>query len=459
MSSASAARQWSTPIGSNGRPQIWQDGAWVDEQAGFAAAPIRDDGGRSVRDRSKAKKTRKKEEEEEYTKEELEQMLGKEEDDDYLDDSDDDFRSHRQDEYRVPKQSKNSSRNSLTRKQQVVERAPAPAPLIKVDTYADLKPLTDFKGVSNPSDVVGRRIKVMYEPEAGAAPGAEADGGLVPSIGVVVHYDPAGRMYAVYDGEDEFEGLWVDGQDEWEWVEEGSPDYKQPNALPVPGCWRPGLEAGDIDKIFLVREIEATGEKADDAPRRSSKQKGPDLELYVKWKGLSHLHCQWVPRPALEVEPLNKRRVSTFLKALAEQNGGVVNTGVSSSTSSSSSRLVTEAENDGMRVQRMMVSRLASITRRSICVIAREASITNGMPPMYLVKCKSLQRSSLGSLAALINHQNAIKAFKLRQTHPTYQEASIAHRMSRPPHPTSDSSRRARHARMVIHYARIRSRA
>ena len=309
MSSASAARQWSTPIGSNGRPQIWQDGAWVDEQAGFAAAPIRDDGGRSVRDRSKAKKTRKKEEEEEYTKEELEQMLGKEEDDDYLDDSDDDFRSHRQDEYRVPKQSKNSSRNSLTRKQQVVERAPAPAPLIKVDTYADLKPLTDFKGVSNPSDVVGRRIKVMYEPEAGAAPGAEADGGLVPSIGVVVHYDPAGRMYAVYDGEDEFEGLWVDGQDEWEWVEEGSPDYKQPNALPVPGCWRPGLEAGDIDKIFLVREIEGTGEKADDAPRRSSKQKGPDLELYVKWKGLSHLHCQWVPRPALEVEPLNKRRV------------------------------------------------------------------------------------------------------------------------------------------------------
>ena len=215
MSSASAARQWSTPIGSNGRPQIWQDGAWVDEQAGFAAAPIRDDGGRSVRDRSKAKKTRKKEEEEEYTKEELEQMLGKEEEDDYLDDSDDDFRSHRQDEYRVPKQSKNSSRNSLTRKQQVVERAPAPAPLIKVDTYADLKPLTDFKGVSNPSDVVGKRIKVMYEPEAGAAPGAEADGGLVPSIGVVVPYAPAGRMYAVYDGEDEFEGLWVDGQDEY----------------------------------------------------------------------------------------------------------------------------------------------------------------------------------------------------------------------------------------------------
>ena len=42
-----------------------------------AAAPIRDDGGRWLRDRSKAKKTRKKEEEEEYTKEELEQMLGK----------------------------------------------------------------------------------------------------------------------------------------------------------------------------------------------------------------------------------------------------------------------------------------------------------------------------------------------------------------------------------------------
>ena len=162
-------------------------------------------------------------------------------------------------------------------------------------------------------------------------------------------------MYAVYDGEDEFEGLWVDGQDEWEWVEEGSPDYKQPNALPVPGCWRPGLEAGDIDKIFLVREIEATGEKADDAPRRSSKQKGPDLELYVKWKGLSHLHCQWVPRPALEVEPLNKRRVSTFLKALAEQNGGVVNTGVSSSTtSSSSSRLVAKR-----RMTVKMVSRFS----------------------------------------------------------------------------------------------------
>ena len=31
---------------------------------------------------------------------------------------------------------------------------------------------------------------------------------------------------------------------------------------------------------------------------------------------------------AIEVELLNKRRVSTFLKALAEQNGGVVNTGL-----------------------------------------------------------------------------------------------------------------------------------
>ena len=62
-------------------------------------------------------------------------------------------------------------------------------------------------------------------------------------------------MYAVYDGEEEWDGLWVDGRDEWEWIAPGDAEAAQPAALPVVGCWRPGWEVhSDIDKIYLVRE-------------------------------------------------------------------------------------------------------------------------------------------------------------------------------------------------------------
>ena len=41
---------------------------------------------------------------------------------------------------------------------------------------------------------------------------------FVAGVGIVTFYDPAGRLHAVYDGENEANGLWVDGDDEWEWV-------------------------------------------------------------------------------------------------------------------------------------------------------------------------------------------------------------------------------------------------
>ena len=89
----------------------------------------------------------------------------------------------------------------------------------------------------------------------------------------------------------------VDGTDEWEWISPDDVDFSGPPALPVPGCWREGLEAGDVDKIFLVREASAEGGgegggaivSAGDSGSTSSEGR---LEFYVKWKAMAHLHCQ-----------------------------------------------------------------------------------------------------------------------------------------------------------------------
>lgn len=214
---------------------------------------------------------------------------------------------------------------------------------------ADFMPLKDLQGATA-MNVVGRRIRVWYDiagesdeyfPSSSPSKSAVAakctgndtevkrPSSVKPSVGVVTFYGSEGRLHAVYDGEEEFDGLWIDGNDEWEWVDDaevGPPPPPPPRA----GLWRPQKKAcelegseeedvemdidrilgkvGDLDKIFLVRAADGATPTGD----------GTGLELYVKWKGMAHMHCQWVPRQVLEEsDPINKRRVVKFLKDVA----------------------------------------------------------------------------------------------------------------------------------------------
>lgn len=104
-------------------------------------------------------------------------------------------------------------------------------------------------------------------------------------------------MFATFEGFDESEGAWIDDEDDWQWVP--IPAAGVPVALPVAGAWRPGVLAGPLEKIYLARVSEQTG----------------GAEFLVKWKGLAHIHSQWVPQRDLEAEISNKQRVQRFLKA------------------------------------------------------------------------------------------------------------------------------------------------
>ena len=206
------------PIGSNGRPQIWKpDTGWVDEMAGFNPSGVR-----GTRERKQTRKA-------------LEKVA-------WLDEDDEDDRararaaSHKDDDDltfglggATHRRASGGKRGSMT--VSALERARTAAaaaasmtqPVSLAPPPADFKPLADLKG-ANASDVVGRRIRTWYEGDAGKDGSATvcSRGGherrVEPAVGIVTFYDPAGRLHAVYDGENEANGLWVDGDDEWEWV-------------------------------------------------------------------------------------------------------------------------------------------------------------------------------------------------------------------------------------------------
>ena len=46
-----------------------------------------------------------------------------------------------------------------------------------------------------------------------------------------------------------------------------------------------------------------------------------EAEFFVKWKSLAHIHCQWVPRSALDIDPANKQKVQRWVKAMAQLAG------------------------------------------------------------------------------------------------------------------------------------------
>ena len=99
---------------------------------------------------------------------------------------------------------------------------PTAAALDELDD--DFVPLTDFKGAAA-DGVVGRRIRVWYAYEAAAddAPVAPVEpemaearpSTLKAAAGLVTYLDEERRMHVVFDGDDEWDGWWVDGRDEW----------------------------------------------------------------------------------------------------------------------------------------------------------------------------------------------------------------------------------------------------
>ena len=116
---------------------------------------------------------------------------------------------------------------------------PVPPPLsadrdsMEVLHDEDFLPLNDLKGASQ-SNVAGRRITVWYKPDASELDGSEPDDGtLNPTHGLVTYYGEEGRLFVVFDGEEEFDGWWVDGNDEWQWADEAEVG-PAPRALPVP---------------------------------------------------------------------------------------------------------------------------------------------------------------------------------------------------------------------------------
>ena len=110
-------------------------------------------------------------------------------------------------------------------------------------------------------------------------------------------------------------------------MDEGDPLFAPPSREELFGKWREDDVTEEIERIYLVRESAAESEIGGDRLRSEiegdrlrsrSAPSPPQLEFYVKWKARSHLHCQWVPRTALEEDnDLNKRRVAKFLKQLA----------------------------------------------------------------------------------------------------------------------------------------------
>ena len=224
--------------------------------------------------------------------------------------SDDDYGLSKKASKKMGQKRRRSSLASV--KQQLLPASDSPT--VPIPNGGDFVRLTDLKGAA-PDTVVGRRIVCWYAEADTVEEVAEADveeapnageprrGALKAAIGVVTYLGEEGRMCVSYDGDDDCDGWWVDGLDDWDWAdpqEVGPP----PPAPPVAGCWRQrtateegGTEEAaartpeemlDVDKIFLARA----------RPKAASHGQ---LELFVKWKGLAHVHSQWVPRSEQDV--------------------------------------------------------------------------------------------------------------------------------------------------------------
>ncbi|KAL1514522.1 hypothetical protein AB1Y20_003620 [Prymnesium parvum] len=255
----------------------------------------------------------------------------------------------------------------------------------------------NLKGVS-PSDVVGRCVTVLYD---------EGEPKPTPYQGCVVYAEPS-RLWVGFHGFDEADSAWIDDSDEWSWAP--TPAAGVPPAPPVPGAYRPGLVPGPIDKIFLARTMADSDE----------------LELFIKWKGLAHVHSQWVPRAALDLDPSNRQRVSRFLKALAaEQMAGLEATWEIDAGDGGDREGGARTEDEPYNPDFNIVER----------VIAEQSSGDDDTPPLFLVKWRGLPyvNCTWESTRTLLHDQSAIRSFRAREATPSAHERRIAASAARPP--------------------------
>ena len=247
--------------------------------------------------------------------------------------------------------------------------------------------------------VTGQRVTVKYN---------EGGPELVEYAGVVA-YAEASRMYVCFDGFPETEGAWVDDGDEWEWrlVETAA----VPPPLPVIGAWTPGHVAGPVEKVYQRRQ-EAEGE----------------AEFFVKWKSLAHIHCQWVPRSALDIDPANKQKVQRWVKAmaqLAESGGGEVNTWELESAEPSAA-----PESAGAFDGEPYPSDYNVVERICAC----RPSVQD-LPPIYLVKWRGLPYvlATWETAQTLVGEQQRIREYQRCEETPSAAERKLSASGARPP--------------------------
>ena len=253
----------------------------------------------------------------------------------------------------------------------------------------------DLKGADR-SDVVGKRVLCKYD-EGGEAP--------VPYSGVVT-YAERGRLHVVFDHFAEEEGAWIDDSDDWSWL----PDGPTPRPPPITGLWKPGLVAPPLDKIFLRRPL----------PPNST-------EFYVKWKGMAHIHSQWVPRVELDYEAGNKQRVQRYLRALQAVESG--------QTEVATWELGKEEGEEGGGGGGPSEDEPYNPDFNDVERVVGMQPQTEDLPPVYLVKWRGLPYASCTweSARTLVHEQTAIRRYLALETPPTAQERRVMAPGTRPP--------------------------
>ena len=160
--------------------------------------------------------------------------------------------------------------------------------------------------------------------------------------------------------------------------------------LPVAEQWG-GCEARAVDGIFRARGV------------------GGTQQLLVKWKGEAHIHAQWVPRAALEVEPTNRRRVQRFIGEIESMRARA------DAAADGVLLLEDEAageEEDGETGDEPFNPEFTRVER----VVATAAAL-DGSAPQYLVKWAALPYSACTWEAPLqlVGARDAVASFEARR--------------------------------------------
>ena len=200
---------------------------------------------------------------------------------------------------------------------------------------------------------VGRRLLAWFPSEAGSTFNTFA--GTAACLG------EAGRFFVVFDAEPEARGLWLDERDDWAWTSDGEGRESAAPLRKIDAPWQPGRVPPAVETVFRMRG---------DAPAQ---------ELLVKWRGWAHVHCQWVPRAALEQsERGNQMRVKNFAQKLQMVHGAgssVGDGGVSEDDDASEP----DSDTPPWPLAYEQVDRLIGMRERP-----------NGLPPLYLTKWRAL---------------------------------------------------------------------